>query len=147
MTQSRPWFHVVCGSATLLGLMAVSLLAQAPGPWRVVSSPKFPTVVAYDTTRVTRLPHGRADVWERYTLHPPRHDPSGMVGSIVMEVVVDCPAQQSALRSIARYTPAGKVISQTATFTIHEDDFTSETAGSVDESALAGLCSALHLAH
>lgn len=91
------------------------------------------------------MPHGRADVWERYTLHPPRHDPSGVVGSIVMEVVIDCPAQQSALRSIARYTPAGKVISQTSTFTIHEDDYTSETPGSVDASALQGMCAALHL--
>jgi hypothetical protein len=147
MMRRNGWFRILRGPAMLLGIASGPILAQGPGPWRVISASKFPTVVAYDTTRVTRLPHGRADIWERFTLHPPRHDPSAVVGSIVMEVVVDCPAQQSALRSIARYTPAGKVISQTATFTIHEDDFTSETPGSVDASALEGVCAALHLTH
>jgi hypothetical protein len=117
--------------------------AQHGGPWRVISDRKFPTIVAYDTTRVTRLPHGRYDVWEQFKLHPPRRDPTGLVGSIVMRVVVDCVEHQSALRSIARYAPSGKLISQTATFTVHEDDFTTENPGSVDASALDGVCTAL----
>jgi len=134
----------VTGVAVLAGLVAGSA-GQDGGAWRVISASKFPTVVAYDTTRVTLLPHGRADVWERYILHPPRHDPTGLVGSIVMRVVIDCVAQQSALRSIARYAPDGKLISQTATFSIRDDDFTDEIPGSVDASALEGVCTALHL--
>jgi hypothetical protein len=133
------------GAVVLVGMVAGPTLAQNGGSWRVISAPRFPTVVAYDTTRVTLLPHGRADVWERYVLHPPRHDPTGLVGSIVMRVVIDCLAQQSALRSIARYAPDGTLISQTATFSIRDDDFTDEIAGSVDASALEGVCGALHL--
>jgi hypothetical protein len=147
MTGQGVRYDMMCGAVALLCIATGSVLAQATGPWRVISNSKFPTVVAYDTTRVTRLPHGQADVWERFALHPPRHDPSGVVGSIVMQVVVDCPAQQSAVRSIARYAPDGKVISQTATFPIHVDDFTTENPGSVEESALQGLCAALHLSH
>jgi hypothetical protein len=121
--------------------------SQGKGPWRVVSDRKFSTVVAYDTSRVTRLPLGRVDVWERYTLHPPRHDPDGPVGSIVMRVVADCAAQQTAVESIAKYSPGGKLMSQHGPFPAREDDFTSEIAGSVDASALQGLCSALHAGH
>lgn len=135
------------GGRTALPLLlgAAAVLAQATGAWRVISNPKFPTTVAYDTTRVTRLPHGRADVWERFTLHPPRHDPGGVVASIVMRLVVDCPQKMTAVRSIARYAPDGKLLSQTSTFSVREDDFSTENPGSVEESALAGLCTALHL--
>jgi hypothetical protein len=80
-------------------------------------------------------------------LHPARHDPTGDVGSIIMRVIVDCQAQQSALRSIARYAPGGKLISQTPTYSVRDDDFTDEIEGSVDASALAGLCAALHIGH
>jgi hypothetical protein len=130
----------------LIGLTVVAARAQPAGTWRVISDPKFPTVVAYDTTRVIRLPHGRADVWERFTLHPPRHDPTGVVGSIVMRLVVDCAGQQTAVRTIARYAPGGKLLSQTATYSVREDDFSAENPGSVEASALGGLCAALHLA-
>ena len=64
-----------------------------------------------------------------------------------MQVVVDCPAQQSAVQSIARYAAHEKLIAQTATFPVKEDDFSSENPGSVEESALDGLCTALHLTH
>lgn len=148
MTLPVCWRPMLSGAAMLLGIASESVLTQPPGPWRVISSSKFPTVVAYDTTRLTRLPHGRVDVWERFELHPPRHDPSGaVVASIVMQVVVDCPAQQSAVRSIARYAAHDKLIPQTATFPIKEDDFSSENPGSVEASALDGLCTALHLSH
>ena len=111
MTLPVCWRPMLSGAAMLLGIASESVLTQPPGPWRVISSSKFPTVVAYDTTRLTRLPHGRVDVWERFELHPPRHDPSGaVVASIVMQVVVDCPAQQSAVRSIARYAAHDKLI-------------------------------------
>jgi hypothetical protein len=128
--------------------LAVGLaVVQTSGPWRVVSDRKFPTVVAYDTTRVARLPQGRVDLWERFTLHPPRHDPTGLVGSIVMRLIVDCPGKQSAVRSIARYAPDGKLISQTATFSVRDDDFSDENPGSVEASALEGVCAALHVGH
>jgi hypothetical protein len=131
-------------AAVLLGAAVVSVTPQSSGPWRLVSDPKFPTVVAYDTTRVTLLPHGRADVWERFLLHPPRSDPDGLVGSIVMHVVVDCSAQQTALRSAARYKPTGELISQTATFSAGDNDFSDEAPGSVESSALHGICARLH---
>jgi hypothetical protein len=145
MMRRRPHATATGWTFILLAVAGASAAAQTTASWRVISSPKFPTVVAYDTTRVGRLPHGRVDVWERFALHPPRHDPTAVVGSIVMRVVVDCPGQQSAVRSIARYAPDGKLISQTATFTIREDDFSAETPGSVEASALDGLCAALHL--
>ena len=141
----------ICGwplrSALLIACAGASAFAQAPDPWKVVSNSKFPTVVAYDTTRVTPQPHGRAELYERFVLHPPRHDPTGVVGAIVMRVIIDCPAQQTAVRSIARYAPDGKLLSQTQTFTVREDDFTSENPGSVEASALQGMCAALHLGH
>ena len=139
MIALRMW---TVGSA-LFACAGASALAQSDS-WRVVSSPKFPTVVAYDTSRVTAMPHGRAELYQRFTLHPPRHDPVGVVGSIVMRVVVDCPEKTSAVRSIAKYTPGGKLLSQTQTFTIREDDFGPEDPGSVEESALQGICAALH---
>ena len=138
------------GIALAIALTALSArpgTAQHGGPWRVISDHKFPTIVAYDTTRVVPMPHGRFDVWERFTLHPPRHDPTGLVGSIIMRLVVDCSARQSALRSVARYAPGGKLISQTATFMVRDDDFTDETVGSVEASALDGVCAALRSGH
>ena|SRR6185437_6080990 len=130
-----------------VGLVAGAALAQGSGPWRVVSDPKFRTTVAIDTTRIVRLPHGRVDLWEQFLLRPPRHDRDALVGSIVLHIVADCPALQTALRSSARYTPQGKLISQTATFSVRDDDFTDETAGSVEASALQGLCTMLNHPH
>ncbi len=132
-------------AAALMTCAGTSVPAQAQSAWHVVSNSKFPTVVAYDTTRVSRLPHGRAELYERFTLHPPRHDPVGVVGSIVVRVIVDCPGQQSAVRSIAKYAQDGKVLSQTQTFTVREDDFSPENPGSVEASALQAICAALHL--
>lgn len=126
---------------------AASAFAQAHDSWHVVSSPKFPTVVAYDTSRVSPMPHKRAELYERFTLHPPRHDPVGVVGAIVMRVIIDCPGQQSAVRSIAKYAPDGKLLSQTQTFIVREDDYGPENPGSVEESALQAICTALHLSH
>jgi hypothetical protein len=135
---------MVRGAALLVGLGVAPVTRQSGDPWRVVSDPKFSTVVAYDTTRVTPLPRGRADVWERFSLHPPRSDPDGLVGSIVMRVVIDCSAQQTALRSVARHKPSGELISQTATFSASENDFSDESPGSVEASALHGICASLH---
>jgi hypothetical protein len=132
-------------AAALMACAGTSVRAQAQSVWHVVSNSKFPTVVAYDTTRVNRMPHGRAELYERFTMHPPRHDPIGVVGSIVMRVIVDCPGQQSAVRSIAKYAPEGKVLSQTQTFIVREDDFSPENPGSVEASALQAICTALHL--
>ncbi|GEM_PF-4063336 len=133
-----------CAALTALGALAAlsahRVAAQTGDHWRVISDPRFPTVVAVDTSRITRLASGRADVWERFTLHPPRKDPDGLVGSIVMHVVVDCGAQQTALRSAARYRPSGVLISQTATFSAGENDFSDEAPGSVEASALRGVC-------
>ena len=60
-----------------------------------------------------------------------------------MHIVADCPALQTALRSVARYTPQGKLISQTATFSVRDNDFSDETPNSVEASALQGLCAVL----
>lgn len=114
------------------------------GPhWRVVSSNAFPTVVAYDTTRVKLLSPGRFDLWQRYTLHPPRVDPDGVVATVVLHVVVDCGARQTALRLAARYDKAGTLIKQTAEFSAGQNDFADEPPGSVEESALTTICSEL----
>ncbi len=142
MTVVGVW-HWALGLALITGVGA-SGFAQAHDPWHVVSGPKFPTVVAYDTSRVSPMPHGRAELYERFTLHPPRHDPVGVVGAIVMRVIIDCPGQQSAVRSIAKYAPDGKLLSQTQTFIVREDDFGPENPGSVEESALQSICTALH---
>lgn len=136
--------RVILG-VVLAVLAAEAAGAQAPDLWRVVSDRKFATVIAYDTTRVKKLPHGRAEVWERFTLHPVRVDPDGTVGAVVLHLVVDCAAQQTAIRSAARYTPSGALITQTATFSTGDNDFSSETPGSVEESALHGICTALGL--
>ena len=66
---------------------------------------------------------------------------------IVMRVIVDCREQQTAVRSIAKYAPDGKVLSKTQDFMVREDDFTTENPGSVEESALQGICAALNLSH
>jgi hypothetical protein len=132
--------------ATIVSMMlGPAVPAVQAGSWRVISDPKFPTIVAYDTSRVTKLPHGRVDVWERFTLHPPRHDPDGVVGTIVLGVVVDCAAQQTALRSVARYNSSGTLISPERKFGLGEDSFSDEGPGSLEASALHGLCAALHL--
>jgi hypothetical protein len=118
------------------------------GPhWRVVSGHQFSTVVAYDTTRIKPLPSGRFDLWQRYTLKPPRVDPDGVVGTIVLEVVIDCAARQSALRLAARYNKAGVLIKQTALFSAGENDFSDEPPGSVEESALQEICRQLAVSH
>lgn len=132
--------------AVLSVVVARASAGQQGGPWRTISESRFPTVVAYDTTRVRKVAHGRVDVVERYTLHPPRHDPDGIVGSIVMGVIVDCSAQETALRSVARYSPSGKLLSPEQQFGTGEDSFSEEGAGSLEASALHGLCAALHLA-
>jgi hypothetical protein len=113
--------------------------------WRVVTGKTFKTVVAYDTTRVTKLhTPGRYDVWERYTLNPPRVDSAGVVSTIVLHVVLDCPALQSALKLAARYDKTGKLLGQTAGFSSGENDFTDENPGSVEEAALKGICAQVY---
>src|SRR5579884_1498089 len=97
------WVIVAGALAILASRPAAGQATTDAGRWRVISDPKYPTVVALDTSRIAKLPHGRVEVWERFTLHPPRHDPTGVVGSIIMRVVVDCAAQQTALRSVAKY--------------------------------------------
>lgn len=130
-----------------LGVLPAGLRAQqvslTGSHWRVVSGPKFPTVVAYDTTRVKPLPSMRYDLWQRYTLNPPRKDPDGVVATIMLHVVVDCAARQTALRLAARYDKTGTLIAQTATFSTGENDFADEPPGSVEESALTTICSQL----
>ncbi len=135
---------------TALGAQGATLGAQVSlaGPhWRVVSGHQFSTVVAYDTTRIKQLPAGRYDLWQRYTLNPPRVDPDGMVATIVLEVVIDCSARQSALRLAARYNKSGVLIKQTALFSAGENDFSDEPPGSVEESALQEICRQLALSH
>jgi hypothetical protein len=142
MSPFTPW-----GVATLVWMASPSgLPAQGdtdPAHWRVVTGSAFKTVVAYDTTRLTKLPAGRYDVWERYTLHPPRVDPDGVVATIVLHIVVDCAARQTALKNAARYDKTGKLIKQTAVFSAGENDFSDENAGSVEAAALQGVCAAI----
>jgi hypothetical protein len=123
-----------------LGTQAGPQVSLTGPHWRVVTGHQFSTVVAYDTTRVTPVPRGRYDLWQRYTLHPPRVDPEGTVATILLRVVVDCAAKQTALRQAARYDKSGALIKQTAVFSAGENDFSDETPGSVEESALQTIC-------
>jgi len=134
-------------AAAVVAMTCIGGLAwgQEAGSWRAVSAPKFTTKVWFDTVRVKQLGRGRVEVWEKWTLKTPRHDPDGMVATVIMQVVVDCAAEQSALKSIARYSPDHKLLREARTFMVRDDDFTTENAGTVEESVLKGVCGALHL--
>jgi hypothetical protein len=147
---------VLCAlTASPAALRAQTSAPPAPAPqvsltgphWRVITGHQFSTVVAYDTTRVTPVRGGRYDLWQRYTLHPPRVDPEGIVATIVLRVVVDCAAKQTALRQAARYDKSGALIKQTALFSAGENDFSDEPPGSVEESALHEICQELATRH